>query len=166
MVFHPTGKDQKSPELPPVQDETEYRGQQAWPAPQAQEQEVCRGPRALPAPQAQAAQLLAGIRQDTKVGGQQLPVPQAWQQEAAKVVAGVLRLQQENVWMVWMWGLQQLPQGTVCRCLGGQLSTDCGWEKHAEVLKDKGLRMKGMLGGISRNTCLDSDVKRIMLLGQ
>ena len=29
MVFHPTGKDQHSPELPPVQDETEYRGQQA-----------------------------------------------------------------------------------------------------------------------------------------
>jgi hypothetical protein len=23
MVFHPTGKDQHSPELPPVQDETE-----------------------------------------------------------------------------------------------------------------------------------------------
>jgi hypothetical protein len=58
MVFHPTGKDQHSPELPPVQDETEYRGQQALPAPQAQaaqllagagqDQEVCRGQQALP----------------------------------------------------------------------------------------------------------------------
>ncbi len=70
MVFHPTGKDQHSPELPPVQDETEYRGQQAHPAPQAQ-----------------AAQLLAGVGLDEEDGGQQLPVPQALQQEAAEVVA-------------------------------------------------------------------------------
>ena len=88
MVFHPTGKDQHSPELPPVQDETECRGQQALPAPQAaqllagagQDQEVCRGQQALPAPQAQAAQLLIGVGLDEEDGGQQLPVPQALQQ--------------------------------------------------------------------------------------
>jgi hypothetical protein len=59
MVFHLSGKDQHSPELPPVQDETEYRGQQA-----------------LPAPQAQATQLLAGVGLDPEDGGQHLPVPQ------------------------------------------------------------------------------------------
>jgi len=201
MVFHPTGKDQHSPELPPVQDETEYRGQQAPPAPQAQagrllagagqdqevcrgqqalpapqaqeaqllagagqDQEVCRGQQALPAPQAQATQLLAGVGLDAEDGGQQLPVPQALQQEAAEVVAGALGVQQEQVGMMWMWGSQKLPQDTDYRYLGVQLSTDCGWKKHAEVLKDKCLRMKGMLGGVFRNKCLDSDVKRIMLL--
>jgi hypothetical protein len=57
-----------------------------------------------------------------------------------------------------MWGSQQLPQDTDYRYLGVQLTVaDCGWTKHAEVLKDKCLRMKGMLGGIFRNKCLDSD---------
>jgi hypothetical protein len=97
-------------------------------------------------------------------GGQQLPVPQTLQQEAAEVVAGALGVQQEQVGMMWMWGSQQLPQDTDYRYLGVQLSAHCGWKKHAEVLKDKCLRMKGMLGGVFRNKCLDSDVKRIMLL--
>jgi hypothetical protein len=35
---------------------------------------------------------------------------------------------------------------------------------YAEVLKDKCLRMKRMLGGVFRNKCFVSDVKRIMLL--
>jgi hypothetical protein len=65
---------------------------------------------------------------------------------------------------MWMWGSQQLPQDTDYRYLGVQLSADCGWKKHGEVLKDKCLRMKGMLGGVFRNKCLDNDVKRIMLL--
>ena len=125
---------------------------------------MCRGQQALPAPQAQATQLLAGVGLDAEDGGQQLPVPQALQQEAAEVVAGALGVQQEQVGMMWMWGSQKLPQDTDYRYLGVQLSTDCGWKKHAEVLKDKCLRMKGMLGGVFRNKCLDSDVKRIMLL--
>jgi hypothetical protein len=63
-----------------------------------------------------------------------------------------------------MWGPQQLPQDTDYRYLGIHLSNDCGWKKHAEVLKDKCLKLKGMLAGIFKNKCLDTDVKRIMLL--
>jgi hypothetical protein len=64
-------------------------------------------------------------------------------------------------------GLTEAPPGHRLQVPGpgsSSLSTDCGWKKHAEVLKDKCLRMKGMLGGVFRNKCLDSDVTRIMLL--
>ncbi len=101
---------------------------------------------------AEATQLLAGVGLDAEDGGQQ----QALQQEAAEVVAGALGVQQEQVGMMWMGGSQKLPQDTEYRYLGVQLSTDCGWKKHAEVLKDKCLRMKGMLEGVFRNKCLDS----------
>jgi hypothetical protein len=79
----------------------------------------------------------------------------------------IMLLRGPQLGMMWMWGSQysqQLPQDTDYRYLGVQLSADCGWKKHAEVIKDKCLRMKGMLGGVFRNKCLDSDVKRIMLL--
>ncbi len=57
---------------------------------------------------------------DEEDGGQQLPVPQALQQEAAEVVAaGALGVQQEQVGMMWMWGSQQLPQDTDYRYLSG-----------------------------------------------
>jgi hypothetical protein len=112
------------------------------------------------ATEAQATQLLASVGLDAEAllasvgldGGQQ----QALQQEAAEVVAGALGVQQEQVGMMWMGGSQKLPQDTEYRYLGVQLSTDCGWKKHAEVLKDKCLRMKGMLEGVFRNKCLDS----------
>jgi hypothetical protein len=59
---------------------------------------------------------------DAEDGGQQLPVPQALQQEAAEVVAGALGVQQEQVGMMWMWGSQKLPQDTDYRYLGVQLT--------------------------------------------
>ena len=189
LVFHPAGTDQHSPELQPVQDDIVYRGQQAQPAPQVQaaqllagagqEQVAYRGQQAQPAPQAQAVQLLAGGGQEQVAcrGQQAQPASQAQaaqllagdgqeqelRQEAVEVVAEAVGLQQQGS-TVWMWGSQQLPQDTDYRYLGIHLSDDCGWKKHTEVLKDKCLKMKGMLAGIFKNKCLDTDVKRIMLL--
>ncbi len=68
--------------------------------------------------------MLTGVGLDEEDGGQQLPVPQALQREAAEVVAGALGVQQEQVGMMWMWGSQQLPQYTDYRYLGVQLSAD------------------------------------------
>ena len=43
--------------------------------------------------------MLTGVGLDEEDGGQQLPVPQALQREAAEVVAGALGVQQEQVGM-------------------------------------------------------------------
>ena len=94
---------------------------------------------------------------------QQQLMPQALLQEAIQVVQQALE-PQSGFDGRWMWGTQQLPQDADYRYLGIQLSDDCSWTKHADAVRDKCLRIKGLLAGIFKNKQLHTDVKRIMLL--